>query len=259
MLGSIIGGVLGLLGGSQQNSAAASQSQAQMDFQERMSGTSYQRAVKDLQAAGLSPMLAYSNGGASTPAGAQAPVQNTMTSAAQTSAATAQIENVQADTENKKANSALIAAQTAKTETEIPSIIQNTAKSAKETENITQQTANLRQEISRILSDDKLKQNQAVSESARASLYEAQQQLANMQKHVAAGTITLQEAQKDYQQILTRIQSLASSEGEARSEYWQSDMGKKQPYAEGVEKMGDAAGSVLGGIFKKVVPNRKPK
>lgn len=42
-------------------------------YQERLSNTAYQRAMKDMKKSGLNPILAYQQGGASTPIGQTAP------------------------------------------------------------------------------------------------------------------------------------------------------------------------------------------
>lgn len=42
---------------------------ANREWQERMSSTAYQRAVEDMKKAGINPILAFANGGASTPGG----------------------------------------------------------------------------------------------------------------------------------------------------------------------------------------------
>lgn len=76
--GSIISSVLGFGGQESANRTNIKLGREQMAFQERMSSTAYQRAVADMQSAGLNPMLAYSQGGASSPVGSMPQVQNAM-------------------------------------------------------------------------------------------------------------------------------------------------------------------------------------
>lgn len=68
-IASVIGSGLSFLGGQSQNVASARAAQAQMDFQREMADTAYQRQVKDLEAAGVNPMLVTKLGGAATPPG----------------------------------------------------------------------------------------------------------------------------------------------------------------------------------------------
>lgn len=66
--GALVGAQI--LGNYDANRRGASNVRDQIAFQERMSNTSYQRAMADMKAAGLNPILAYKQGGASTPQGA---------------------------------------------------------------------------------------------------------------------------------------------------------------------------------------------
>lgn len=113
----LLGGIGGLLGGGlsafsayQANKANRDIAQQQMQFQERMSNTAYQRSTADMRAAGINPMLAYSQGGASTPPGASATMQpvNSAQDTMQMFHSIAQLSNLMAQTDKTRAETDVI-------------------------------------------------------------------------------------------------------------------------------------------------------
>lgn len=74
--GDLLGSYLGMRGQTSANRQNQQMAREQMAFQERMANTAWQRGVSDMRAAGLNPMLAYAQGGASAPSGALSTSQN---------------------------------------------------------------------------------------------------------------------------------------------------------------------------------------
>jgi hypothetical protein len=183
----LVSGGLSMLGGSNANNAAwdrqqssqnfnAAQSQAQMDFQKQMRATQYQTSVQDLMAAGLNPMLAYTQGGAGTPSGASAssspaPVHDTITPAV---SAYMNAKQTGADLTLKAEQAKATNASAEQSRTQA---LANTAQALNQSEQAkmpAQQIANLQKTMDLLTAQINTTNTQALSNSANAALAKAQ-------------------------------------------------------------------------------------
>lgn len=115
LIGAGIAGGTSYAGQREANRTNIRLAREQMAFQERMSNTSYQRAVEDMRMAGINPMLAYQQGGASSPGGASARVESALGPAVSSAMHAFRLRQ---ELENMKRQNELLRAQTRKADNE---------------------------------------------------------------------------------------------------------------------------------------------
>lgn len=135
--GPLIGGAANLIGGINANNANWDIAQANNNWSAQQFASRYQTTVKDLQAAGLNPMLAYGQGGGNPPTAQSVPARQNVISDALHGASSA------AQTRNNMITNELLKAQINKTDEEADNIASQTVNNRDTNPNIKQQFDNL--------------------------------------------------------------------------------------------------------------------
>ena len=130
-VGALAAGGLQFIGGMMAQDKTDDRLRAQMDFQERMSSTAYQRGMADMKAAGLNPILAYQKGPASAPSGASLPATDVIgpavSTALQATQMKAQVDNMLEQNKNLQETNKNLQAQRVMIGSQVGQVLADTA------------------------------------------------------------------------------------------------------------------------------------
>jgi len=229
-------------------------------YQTEMSNTQYQRAMADMKAAGLNPMLAASQGGAGTPSGATASGGGASSGTASVGAPSGSTasgvmartdsamgaaintgftaQKLGGELENMKATNALTQAQTAKTLAGVNTETANAYLLSKSADKVAAEIPNVHQQLYML-------QNQTDNERRKADLQQADLELtrantAYVEKH--GSLLDVQAALTRANLTMTNFQMpQAANEARAQGSAWKRNV---SPYLPDISKtVGTAAGA----------------
>lgn len=246
---------------NQSSAFNAAEAQKNRDFQQYNSNTQYQRAVGDLQSAGLNPMLAYTQGGAGTPTGSSAsssaPSAGTASGPGASGPATSRLENIFGPGVQSAAQAADIIA-TIRNKDATNDLISAQAEAARASAESSRASAGqtlVNTDFARKTFDDRVEivNSQASSEWEKQAAAKFENSLNSIKAELARGSITLQRAEIEYKRAASQVNFVKrdllelerpGAENEAR---WQSSpAGYPARVASGV---GGIVGDVVGSAF----------
>lgn len=218
--------LLNYFGQKDTNVANAQQAQRQMDFQAGQTGSSYQRGVADMKAAGLNPMLAYSQGGASSGGGAQATMGNELGAGANSALSTAmtlgQLNQMHAQVENIQA----------------------------QTDNTNQHTKNLESENLFTLAKTTTEGSRSHETAQNAARIALANQLASATQssniRLASSTADLRRSEAEKESYLAKASKYDLSRAGAWSKFFDSSVGQAYPYTSTIAETANSAAGALG-------------